>query len=161
MAEKESAVERYLTRLVRDLDGMTVKMAPAGQVGVPDRLVLLPGLEPQLVELKAEGGRLSPVQVLWHAKAEARGFRVHTAYGRLGVSTLLEELTMSDRIAKAAGRLSAAIRWEGSANAPAVDEARAELAEAKLERAIAQNLPNLTAEGRHRMARLLDEGDVI
>jgi hypothetical protein len=161
VTDRESAVERHLIKLVRDRGGLTIKMAPAGQVGVPDRLVLLPGLEPILVELKAEGGHLSPAQQFWHQQAADRGFFTATVFGKVGVQTLMKELDVSERIAKAAGRLSAARRWKGSENAPDEDQARAELAEAKLERAISQNIGDLTPEGRERMARLLDDGDVI
>ena len=157
---KESVVERYLTERVSALGGLSVKLANTGTAGVPDRLVLLPGLDPMLVEVKTEDGRLSPIQERWHRLAAARGFRVYVIHGKVGVSQLMEAL-MPDRIAAAAGRLSAALRWKGRENAPDEAEARAELAEAKLERAIAQGLPELTAEGRDRLARLLDEGDVI
>lgn len=153
-------MERLLTAGVRRLGGLTVKLAFAGVAGVPDRLVLLPGLEPQLVELKADGGKLSAVQRAWHAEAASRGVPVYVLSGKVEVSTYLEE-AMPDRIAQAAGRLSAAIRWEGKPGAPDEAEARAELAEAKLERDILLAVPILSAEQRERLARLLDEGDVL
>lgn len=157
----ESQVERHLVSRVRALGGTTIKMAPAGQVGVPDRLVLLPGMEPIMVELKTATGRLSPAQEVFHDKVRHLGFTVYVVKGKVGVNTLLEGLHVNDRIAKASGRLSAARRWKGSENAPDEAEALSELAEARLERAIGQSLPDLTDEARERMARLLDGGDVL
>ncbi len=153
-------MERRLVGRVRALGGLTAKLtSPAG---VPDRLVLMPGCEPMLVELKTEVGRLSPIQVEWHTQAESRGFKVHVVYGTMGVTDLIEGITMSDRIAKASGRLSAALRWKGRDGAPDEAEARAELAEAKLERAIETAQAELTPEGRARLAAmLLDEEGLL
>lgn len=158
---KESAVERRLTDRVRALGGLSVKLVASGTAGVPDRLVLLPGIEPMLIEVKAEDGKLRPVQEQWHRLAAARGFKVYVTYGTLGVDQLIEGITMSDRIAKASGRLSAALRWKGRDGAPDEAEARAELAEAKLERAIVLAQPELTPEARTRLSALLDDGDVL
>lgn len=158
---KESALERHLAGRVRALGGLTVKLASTGTAGVPDRLILMPGQEPLLVELKTETGRISSVQREWITQAECRGFPVHVLYGKVGVTSFIERITMSDRIAKAAGRLSAARRWKGRDGAPDETEARAELAEAKLERAIVAASEDLTPEARTRLSALLDDGDVL
>lgn len=59
---------------------MVVQLAPT-VVGVPDRLVLLAG-NMHLVELKTNTGRLSPAQVVWHARAAAAGVTVVVLRGR-------------------------------------------------------------------------------
>jgi hypothetical protein len=54
----------------------------SGEVGLPD--LCLPGLG--WLEVKLPGGKLSPGQAAWHAKAGTRGIRVEVA------STVLEAL---------------------------------------------------------------------
>jgi hypothetical protein len=63
----EQKVEKRLLRRVRERGGMCIKMAPT-VAGMPDRLVILPGLA-LLVELKAPGGRLRPIQRWFHQRA--------------------------------------------------------------------------------------------
>ena len=75
----ESAVEQVFARRVRDLGGLSFKLAPL-HVGNPDRIVLLDG-HVYLVELKAEGGKLAPAQVLWHRRAAKTGNRVYVVTG--------------------------------------------------------------------------------
>lgn len=57
------------------MGGETYKIAPL-HAGNPDRLVMLPGGRMFLVELKAEGGALSPIQILWHERAAQLGTTV-------------------------------------------------------------------------------------
>jgi len=60
MLEKE--IEKVLVREVRKLGGRAYKWVSPGNDGVPDRIVVLPGMRPVFVELKAESGRLSALQ---------------------------------------------------------------------------------------------------
>lgn len=77
----ESDLEGFFRRRVRLLGGQTYKLAPT-EAGMPDRLVLWPGGYMFLVELKAEGGTLAPIQLAWHAKARRAGIVVYTLHGR-------------------------------------------------------------------------------
>ena len=86
---KESALEQLLFRQVRVMGGIAVKLAPT-VAGVPDRLILLPGGRHYLVELKADGGRVSPVQVLWHQRSAAIGHPVVVLTGRAEVDAWLD-----------------------------------------------------------------------
>lgn len=81
---RESAVEAKFRLAVKRLGGRSYKIPPAVK-GIPDRLVLLPGGIIQLVELKADGGRLSPAQTYWHAQAAALGVIVQVVTGPAGV----------------------------------------------------------------------------
>lgn len=76
----ESSLEATFHRRVRLLGGMVVKLAPTVK-GLPDRLVLLPGGQVYLVELKTDRGRPSPAQLVWHHRARELGTEVHVLYG--------------------------------------------------------------------------------
>ena len=60
---QESRIEKRLKREVEKLGGKCLKFVSPGVVGVPDRIVLLPGGSIYFVELKAPGKKLSPIQV--------------------------------------------------------------------------------------------------
>jgi len=81
---RESTVEAYLHSRVKALGGTTFKLAPT-TVGMPDRMVILPGGVISLVELKTETGRLSTVQKLLHGRLAELGVQVYTLYGKLDV----------------------------------------------------------------------------
>lgn len=55
-------LEAYLHRKAVALGGTTRKYASLGRKGVCDRLVFLPGGQIILVEVKAPGDRISPLQ---------------------------------------------------------------------------------------------------
>jgi hypothetical protein len=75
----ESAVEAVFARRVRDLGGLSYKFAPVHK-GNPDRIVIINGMV-ILVEIKADGGKLDPAQVLWHRRALERGVVVQVVTG--------------------------------------------------------------------------------
>lgn len=87
----EAAVARRLAKSVRTLGGRCVTLAPT-TLGVPDRLVLLPGGRIYLVELKDHGGRLSAHQELWHQSAERLGSPVIVLVGAEGVDRWIAEV---------------------------------------------------------------------
>lgn len=72
---KERVIEKYLDTRVRELGGLTYKFVPV-VAGSPDRIVLLPPGQVLLVELKAPGGKIRPVQRVWHARAAKVGVQV-------------------------------------------------------------------------------------
>lgn len=71
---RERSIEAVLVRLVRDRGGLAIKLGGAWGRGLPDRLVLLPGGRMRFVELKAPGGRVSPLQRLYHRRLRELGF---------------------------------------------------------------------------------------
>ena len=58
----ERDIEKVLVREVRKLGGRAYKWISPGNDGVPDRIVILPGMRPVFVELKAESGKPSALQ---------------------------------------------------------------------------------------------------
>ena len=58
----EKQIEAYLVKKVKELGGMAYKFTSPAHRGVSDRIVCLPDGQTWFVELKTEGGRLSPLQ---------------------------------------------------------------------------------------------------
>ena len=58
----EKQIEAYLVKRVKALGGVAYKFTSPAHRGVADRIVCLPGGVVWFVELKTEGGRLSPLQ---------------------------------------------------------------------------------------------------
>lgn len=58
----EKAIEHYLVKRVKALGGVAYKFVSPAHRGVADRIVCLPNGTTHFVELKTDGGRLSPLQ---------------------------------------------------------------------------------------------------
>lgn len=58
----EKHIEAHLVKKVKALDGVAYKFVSPAHRGVADRIVCLPNGVVWFVELKTEGGRLSPLQ---------------------------------------------------------------------------------------------------
>ena len=67
-SQRESSIEAYLDQRVRAIGGEAFKFVSPGRVGVPDRLVVLPGGEVVWCEIKAPGGKVSPAQGRCHKR---------------------------------------------------------------------------------------------
>lgn len=83
-AELESSLEAYFAHAVRTAGGLAYKLAPTVK-GMPDRMVLFPGGLIRLVELKAHGGTVAPMQAHWHEQAAALGTNVAVLTGRADI----------------------------------------------------------------------------
>lgn len=90
---RESSIETYLRKEVKAAGGLCIKLNPAGMVGIPDRLVLLPGGRVVFVECKKpRGAVVARLQVYWHDRLRALGFRSVFVYTKDEVDQLMEEL---------------------------------------------------------------------
>jgi hypothetical protein len=58
----EKQVEAHLVKRVKELGGRAYKFTSPAHKGVADRIVCLPNGQTWFVEVKTEGGRLSPLQ---------------------------------------------------------------------------------------------------
>lgn len=90
MTERE--IEKKLVDGVRKLGGRAYKFVSPGNDGVPDRIVVLPGISPVFVELKTETGRLSSLQNVQIKKLKDLGQDVRILYGLEDVKRFLEEI---------------------------------------------------------------------
>lgn len=89
--DSEKAVEQYFRRQVIARGWVTWKMAPT-EVGIPDRVVLIPGGAVWFVELKrARGGVVSPRQRVVHNKISRGGHNVVVLAGVSEVKTWIRE----------------------------------------------------------------------
>lgn len=87
----ESNLEDFFRKAVRAAGGRATKITSMDK-GLPDRLVMMPGGRMYLVELKAVGGSLSPIQVVWHERAAEIGTIVATLTGREQVTAWIASL---------------------------------------------------------------------
>lgn len=87
---RESDIEHYLGLRVKGMGGISYKFVSPGRVGVPDRIVVLPGARLVFVELKASGKLPSAHQLREHARLVALGQRVEVIDSLAGVEGLLE-----------------------------------------------------------------------
>lgn len=70
----ERQIERRFVNAVRGRGGLALKFVSPGRVGVPDRIVLLPGGRCVFAEMKAPRGRLRRSQKAVKTEIESYGF---------------------------------------------------------------------------------------
>lgn len=87
---RESDIERRLVQGVKKLGGKAYKFVSPGNVGVPDRLVVLPGGVVLFVEVKALDGRLSPNQRLQMRELTQMGAHVFVVWDAGDVDVFLQ-----------------------------------------------------------------------
>lgn len=88
---RECEVEKLLVGGIRKLGGRAFKWVSPGNDGVPDRIVVLPGLPTVFVELKTVTGKLTPLQRVQLKRLRDMGQAVRVLYGEREVATFLEE----------------------------------------------------------------------
>ncbi|MCI8916905.1 MAG: VRR-NUC domain-containing protein [Oscillospiraceae bacterium] len=89
---KESQIERYLVREVKNHGGLCFKFVSPGNPGVPDRIIVTPDGRSIYVELKTEIGRLAKVQKWQRSELEKRGADVRVLFGMDAVKDFLREV---------------------------------------------------------------------
>ncbi|MBU3810680.1 MAG: VRR-NUC domain-containing protein [Candidatus Niameybacter stercoravium] len=71
----EKQIEQYLTKKVKSIGGLSLKLTAL--IGIPDRLVLLPGGICIFVELKAPGESPRRIQLKRMQQLRVLGFKVY------------------------------------------------------------------------------------
>ena len=89
---KESYIEGYLVRKVKEQGGLCYKFTSPGNPGVPDRLIITPGGRVIFVELKTDVGRLAKIQKWQRGEMEKRGADCRVLYGMDAVKEFLKEV---------------------------------------------------------------------
>lgn len=92
MAVREASVETYLRDQVKAAGGLCVKLNPTGYVGIPDRLVVLPGGWIAFCEVKKpKGGVISRLQLWWRDELDRLGCRHRWVFTKDDVETVMKE----------------------------------------------------------------------
>lgn len=73
---REKTTEQKLTKAVKEMGGISLKVTAANYDGMPDRIVLLPHGVVAFIELKAPGKKMRPLQEKRKRQLEALGFSV-------------------------------------------------------------------------------------
>ena len=84
---RESTIEKYLVKQIKIRGGQCIKLT--GDVGIPDRLVLLPTSIVVFVELKTAVGKLSPKQIWWGKTVQNLGLEYRVIRSTGDVDTLV------------------------------------------------------------------------
>ena len=93
LLERESSVERYLEKRVKERGGLCLKFPADYARGIPDRLILMPGGIALFVELKRPGGgRLSASQQVRIHQLRKLGCRVEIADCKEAVDRIVSSL---------------------------------------------------------------------
>jgi hypothetical protein len=77
----ESEIEQKMKDAVKEHGGLFIKFVSPSTRGVPDRIVITPSGRIYFVELKKEGGRLSPMQRYMHGVFRRHNVKVYTLTG--------------------------------------------------------------------------------
>ena len=86
---REKQIEEKLRQAIKAMGGIAYKFTSPGNIGVPDRIVILPGGRIWFVELKADAGRLTPNQERQIQRIQETGADACTLYGMDGVNAFL------------------------------------------------------------------------
>ena len=88
---RESDIEAYLVKSVKEADGIAYKFTSPQRRSVPDRLVLIPGGRAVFVECKAPGQRPTDAQRREHRRLRELGFQVQVIDTFAGVDHFIGE----------------------------------------------------------------------
>lgn len=89
---KEKDIENYLRLQVKKLGGLAYKFVSPGNVGVPDRIIIMPNGRIYFVELKTEKGKLTELQNRQIQKIRNMQQEVRIVYGKAGADDFIKEL---------------------------------------------------------------------
>jgi hypothetical protein len=90
---RETVIETHLRKQVKAAGGYCIKLSPVGLVGIPDRLVLLPGGVVVFVECKKpRGSVVARLQEWWKGEIERLGFRHWYVFTKDAVDQMLGEV---------------------------------------------------------------------
>lgn len=103
---RERDVEKILVEEVKNLGGRAYKWTSPGNAGVPDRIVIFPGHRPVFVELKADSGALSALQIVQIKRLRDLGQPVEVVFGVNGVKKFFEDYGYLDAASRIATKFN-------------------------------------------------------
>ena len=89
---QEKAIEQRLLQSVKKIGGQCWKFVSPGNVGVPDRIVLLPEGKVAFVEVKAPGNKPRPSQLAVHRVLIGLGFKIFVLDDVNQIEVVLNEI---------------------------------------------------------------------
>lgn len=89
---REKQIEKKLVTEVKNRGGICPKWVSPGFDGVPDRIVLLPGMKFAFVEVKAPREKPRPLQLSRHKLLRRLGFRVYVLDNESQIGGILDEI---------------------------------------------------------------------
>ena len=89
---REQQIEQNLAKAVKAAGGIAPKFTSPGFVGMPDRLVLMPGGHIGFVEVKAPGEKPRPLQLSRHRRLRQLGFRVYVLDDEKQIGGIIDEI---------------------------------------------------------------------
>ncbi len=89
---REKQIEKKLITEVKKRGGICPKWVSPGFDGVPDRIVLLPGMKFAFVEVKAPGEKPRPLQLSRHRLLRRLGFRVYVLDNESQIGGMIDEI---------------------------------------------------------------------
>jgi streptogramin lyase len=91
----ESHIEKYFVWTVERMGGTAYKFRSPNHRGVADRIACLPDGSVWFVELKADGGRLAPLQALFAARMKALKQNYITLWSKTEIDAWQRTITSS------------------------------------------------------------------
>lgn len=89
---RESDIEEYLVRKVKEKGGLAIKFVSPSLTGIPDRLLLLPGGKFAFVELKAKGKTPRPLQIKRMDDFKKLGFKCFVIDDKEMIGGVIDEI---------------------------------------------------------------------
>lgn len=89
---REKTIEKKLADAVKARGGLAPKFTSPGFDGMPDRIVLMPGVRMTFVEVKAPGKAPHPLQEARHRMLRQLGFRVYVLDDSSQIGGILDEI---------------------------------------------------------------------
>ena len=87
----KKGVETDFVSAVKKAGGKAYKFTSENNRGVSDRLVVFPG-QVWFVEVKRDGGKMSPLQIVFQTFIKTLGLNHFVVYGKEGIIKFLEEV---------------------------------------------------------------------
>lgn len=87
----EANIEKRLMKSVKAIGGRAIKLNPLWNIGIPDRMILLPGSRIYFIELK-DRSKVSKAQTIWISWLTGCGFDARVIRGGEELTIFLTEI---------------------------------------------------------------------